>query len=74
MYIGRFNAIDDHCWIIVTLNSTKFEGMELLRDLSMNLYEKCAVGVVDTSFPSNFELFKEVLGNAKVPTVFLKKR
>ena len=78
MQLFRFNAIDDDCWIIVTLNSTRFEGIELLRELSTNFYEKCSIGVVDITFPSNYDLFKTVLENTRShddgPAVMLKKK
>lgn len=67
----------DHCWAIVLLDSNftsdvAFEYVEqIIKSVSKTFYEKCGVGFVEMTYPSNFKIFYE--SNIKtVPTILLK--
>lgn len=48
------------CWVLMTINSKAgdFDDIKLAEKIAASFFERCSVGFVDISYPSNFDLFK----------------
>merc|ERR1712157_158936 len=62
--IAKAIDLQPHCWWILAFDSESPNSdlVQLLEFASKGLYERCGVGSLDLSYPSNAEYFKSVEG------------
>ena len=55
------------CWILMTVDSVIAdpEDVKWAKKIADVFYERCAVGYVDISFPSNFDLFRNFTADGR---------
>merc|ERR1712131_437227 len=74
----RFPILDDFvgCYVIVNFNSYNLDEMlptyKLILNLSNSLMEKCIIGAVDVTFPPNWNLVGQLVGE-ETPSMLLKR-
>ena len=77
MSVSRFQMVDSYlgCWLLVNVDSYEVDPntLRLVQSLARHFHEKCSVGVVDVSYPANFDLLKPIVSE-NTPTIILKRR
>merc|ERR1712106_447577 len=76
MSVSRFPMVDTHlgCWILVNFDSydANQATADLVQMLSRHFYEKCSIGLVDITYPANWELLSPIV-SMNTPSILLKR-
>ena len=77
MSVSRFSMVDTHlgCWILVNFDSYDADQAttDLVHMLSRHFHEKCSIGLVDITYPANWELLSPIVSQ-NTPSILLKRR
>ena len=75
--VPRFPMVDTHlgCWILVNFDSYDMDQhtTDLIEMLSRHFHEKCSIGLVDITYPPNWELLSPIVSQ-NTPSILLKRR